>query len=246
MEAFDPEKLNSRLLSRGILLHGAGVAGLTATMVGIEYGYVGRVLPPYAIQVPTSLLILALALKAPGCNARYKRGIVAGQFFAILGEFFLMLPSDRFLAGLGSFLITHICYLFAFLSDSRPARYRIPFGLAALYGAGMLSVLWSGVPPALRVPVILYTGVLLSMAAQAASRALELRTPAALAAGVGAALFALSDTTLALGRFHGSFPWGYGLIMTTYFAAQWGIALSCRETTSLDNSGRNRSNSAGC
>ncbi len=247
MQVSDPEPLNLRFMSPGALLHGLCVAGLTAAMIGAHYALPAHASLPYTLQVPTSLLILVFAgntLRREG--NRYRKAVTAGLTFGILGEFFLMLPSDRFLAGLASFLITHFCYLVAFLSDSRPAKYRLPFGLAALYGAGMLTVLWPGIAPALRVPVILYTSLLLGMAAQAVSRALELRTPAARAAGVGAVLFALSDTTLAIGRFHGSFSWNYGLIMATYFAAQWGLALSCRAMTSLDNSGENRSNSAGC
>jgi uncharacterized membrane protein YhhN len=245
MQVSAPEPQN--LLSKGVLLHGVCVAGLTVAMIGVHYALPAHASLPYSIQVPTSLLILVLAGKTLRRERnRYRKAITAGLVFGILGEFFLMLPSDRFLAGLASFLITHLCYLTAFLSDSRPAKHRLPFGLALLYGAGMLAVLWPGIAPVLRVPVILYTTVLLSMAAQAVSRALEIRTPAARAAGVGAVLFVLSDSTLAFGRFHGSFSGGYGLIMATYFAAQWSLALSCRETTNLDNSAENRSNSVGC
>ncbi len=247
MEVSNLEKSHAAFPSPGVLLHGLGVTGLTATMIGAHYAFPARPYLAYAIQVPTSLLILALTWKAPVLERTpYKGRIVAGLLSSILGEFFLMLPSDLFLAGLASFLIAHICYFSAFLSDSHLAKHRIPFLLAAIFCVGMLTVLWPGLAPTLRLPVVLYASALLSMAAQAASRALELRTSAALAASVGACLFALSDTTLAIGRFRGSFPGCYGLIMATYFAAQWGIALSCRGTTKLDNPGENRSNSERC
>lgn len=247
MQVSAPDPLNLRFMSPGVLLHGVCVAGLTAAMIGAHYAFPTHAFLSYGIQVPTSLLILAFAgntLRRDG--NRYRKTVTVGLTFGILGEFFLMLPSDCFLAGLSSFLITHLCYLTAFLSDSRLGKHRLPFGLALCYGAGMLTVLWPGIAPTLRVPVILYTSLLLGMAAQAVSRALELRTPAARVAGVGAVLFALSDSILAVGRFHGSFSGSYGLIMATYFAAQWSLALSCRKTTNLDNSRENRSNSAGC
>ena len=93
-------------------------------------------------------------------------------------------------------------------------------------GAALLPRLWPGVPAALRLPVLLYVLVLLFMAAQAGSRALELRTPAAYAAALGAVLFVISDTVLAWNRFRTPLSAAPVLVHATYFPAQWLIAVS--------------------
>ncbi len=242
MVSSDFVSLRGSFLSGGVLAHGAAVGVLTGGMIAFHSAH--HPFLSYCVQVFISLLILAFALKASAeKKIRYKHRIGMGLVCSMGGEFFLALPSDLFLAGLVCFWLAHVCYLSAFLTDSRPVQHRLPFLLAAGYGSVLISILWSGVPASLRLPVVLYAAVLLSMAAQAASRALAVRTPAAWAASVGGCLFVLSDTALAIGRFRNSFSAGYAVIMVTYFAAQWGIALSCREVRSLDNSGENRSNS---
>jgi uncharacterized membrane protein YhhN len=76
----------------------------------------------YVFKPLTLVLILGLALTAPPSRPpRYRWGIVAGLVFSLAGDVLLMLPSNRFLAGLLSFLAAHVCYLAALTSDSRLA-----------------------------------------------------------------------------------------------------------------------------
>ncbi|PJA52007.1 MAG: lysoplasmalogenase, partial [Candidatus Marinimicrobia bacterium CG_4_9_14_3_um_filter_48_9] len=49
--------------------------------------------------------------------------IMAGLIFSLGGDIALMLPHDRFVMGLGSFLIAQIIYTFAFIS--RVAEFSI-------------------------------------------------------------------------------------------------------------------------
>ena len=51
---------------------------------------------------------------------------------------------------------------------------------------------------------------------------------AALLAFFGALLFIVSDSVLAINRFRGDFEIARALSLSTYFAAQWLIALSIR------------------
>ena len=111
-------------------------------------------------------------------------------------------------------------------SDSRFAVKPLPFVLLGGTGTALMLVLWAGIPPALRLPVLVYAGVLLAMAAQAASRALDRRTPLAVAAAIGAILFVASDSLLALKRFGYPIPASRVLVLAPYFVAQWLIALS--------------------
>ncbi len=181
----------------------------------------------YGFMPLTLILLLALALAAPPSQPpRYRRGIVTGLAFSLAGDVFLMLPRDRFLAGLCCFLLAHVGYLVALTSDSRFAVKALPFVLLGGTGTVLMLVLWAGIPPALRLPVLVYAGVLLAMAAQAASRALDRRTSLAVAAAMGAILFVASDSLLALKRFGYPIPASRVLVLAPYFVAQWLIALS--------------------
>lgn len=196
----------------------------------------------YILKPLTLLLILALALTASSrTNRRRAVGVGAGLLCSLAGDVFLMLPGDLFLPGLASFFAAHVCYLVAFTSDSRLARRRLPFLIAAVAGVILLILLWPGVPSSLRLPVVLYAVALLGLTAQAASRALELKTLPAMLAGLGAVLFTCSDAVLAINRFRFSFAGAHTLILSTYYLGQWLIALSTAEGA---NAGRPDPNEA--
>jgi uncharacterized membrane protein YhhN len=174
----------------------------------------------------TVLLLLLVAVGPSFFSSRYAAAILAGLFFSLLGDVFLMLPSDPFRSGLFSFLLAHACYLVAFLGDSPLARPLVPFALCLAVGGSVLPALWSGIPRRLRPPVVTYVALLLVMAGQAASRAAHLHSDAALHACLGAVLFVLSDSLLAWNRFRNPIPAAQALIHLTYFPAQWLIAIS--------------------
>jgi uncharacterized membrane protein YhhN len=174
----------------------------------------------------TTLLLVLVATGAPGASRQGAAAILAGLFFSLLGDVFLMLPSDRFRSGLVSFLLAHVCYVFAFTRDSPLATPLLPFVLWIVLGGAVLPALWPGIPRRLRPPVVAYVAILLVMAGQAASRAAHLHTVPALYAALGAALFVLSDSLLAWNRFRKPFPGAQALIHATYFPAQWLIAIS--------------------
>ena len=175
----------------------------------------------------TTLLLLAGAAGAnKGVSLRYRWSVVAGLGCSALGDAFLMLPGDYFVAGLGSFLAAHICYLWAFTGDSRLAGRILPFVVWGIWGIVLVSWLWPGVTRPLRIPVVLYAVALSAMAAQAASRAASRPDASAIVAAVGAGLFVISDSVLAFQRFCHPLEWGRILVLGTYFAARGGIALS--------------------
>jgi uncharacterized membrane protein YhhN len=174
----------------------------------------------------TALLVLLVAT-GPACfHSRYAAAILAGLVFSLLGDVFLMLPSDRFRSGLFSFLLAHVCYLFAFTHANPFATPPLPFVLCLAVGSVLPAALWSGIPRRLRPPVVAYVALLLVMAGQAASRAGHLRTASAASAFTGAGLFVLSDSLLAWNRFRRPFPAAQALVHATYFPAQWLIAIS--------------------
>jgi len=172
----------------------------------------------------TALLVCAAAV-APAAEPRYRLFIVIGLLFSLAGDVFLMLPADRFIAGLMSFLIAHVFYIRAFTTSApfgaRPLLL-IPW-LAVAFTA--LAILWPGLGR-LRIPVVVYVAALVAMAWQASVRASLVPSPSAIAAAVGAALFVISDATLAIDRFRLRFRAAQLVIMSSYVMAQALIASS--------------------
>jgi uncharacterized membrane protein YhhN len=106
-----------------------------------------------------------------------------------------------FLAGLASFLAAHLAYVALFLSAGGDAAmltaepWRLALALLAAAGAVvLLRRLLPAAGPAMRVPVAVYAAAILAMLWAAAT----VPAPIILA---GAALFVLSDSLLAIGRF---------------------------------------------
>lgn len=73
----------------------------------------------YVFKPLTMAFILLIALRSRWPEfSRYKVAIIVGLLFSLAGDVFLMLPSDRFVAGLGSFLVAHLFYITAFASQT--------------------------------------------------------------------------------------------------------------------------------
>ena len=179
----------------------------------------------------TVLIIAAVLWISPPGESRYPMWILLGLLCSLAGDVFLMLPRDRFVAGLASFLLAHVAYVVAFTSG-------VPLGTApgilvpaALPGGVVLALLWSRLG-ALRGPVAIYVVVITLMAWQATARVWTLHTGAAALAACGAACFVASDALLALNRFRTPFRSAQALVMGTYVVAQWLIALSVGAATS--------------
>lgn len=182
-----------------------------------------------------TVLILAIAWRAePSLSPRYRRQVLIGLLFALLGDVLLMWPGDLFVPGLAAFLFAHLAFLAAWLVDSRFAAR--PLGLAAclLAAIGLLYLLWPGIAAPLRVPVAVYALVLASMAGQAVDRArLHLEAADALArparrAALGAVLFMASDSLIAWDRFGHALPLAPLWILGSYYPAIGLIASSVR------------------
>ncbi|HEX6746661.1 MAG TPA: lysoplasmalogenase [Longimicrobium sp.] len=204
-----------------------------ASIVATERGWKRGV---YVFKPVTTLLIIALAAFQHSSFSTYQILIIGGLVFSLAGDVFLMLPRDRFVAGLVSFLVAHLLYIRAFVYFGFAATWWVMLPLA-VYAAVLLRVLLPHVERKLKVPVIVYASVLLVMAWQAVECALaggDLDVPGpilalqAWLAAAGAMLFVASDSALAVNRFVRHFRGADALVLATYFAAQTLIALSIR------------------
>ncbi|MFE9094893.1 lysoplasmalogenase [Streptomyces sp. NPDC007264] len=143
------------------------------------------------------------------------RLLLAALLFGWGGDLLLMSHADAaFLGGMASFAAGHVCYLLLFRRYGAPGRRRAR--LAAAYGIALVvlvALLWPGLPAGLRVPVAGYSLLLTAMAYGA--------TRPGPVAGVGGALFMLSDTLIATGVADWpQLPRADFWVMATYVAAQ--------------------------
>lgn len=178
----------------------------------------------YLFKPLTMVWIALIALQAKAAPAFYRYTILAGLLFSMAGDVFLMLPSDRFVAGLAAFLVAQLCYSAAFLSELRTLLWW-PLAPLAAYGVAIYLLLARSLGR-LRTPVLVYIVGILAMAWFASERWVQSGQGSALLAFLGAILFVLSDTVLALDRFRGRFRLAHALNLSTYFAAQGLIAAS--------------------
>lgn len=157
-----------------------------------------------------------------------------GMWFGLGGDIFLMIRGkDLFVAGLGSFLVMQILYIVAFSKTLTPEgkkelrniwwRRALPF---AVYGLSFLAILHQPIAgntasKGLWVPVVAYSMCLCSMGVVAAFRKGSVNDGSYSWVLVGAVLFILSDSIIALNKFLQHFEAASLLVMTTYAAAQW-------------------------
>ena len=152
---------------------------------------------------------------------------ILALFFSWLGDVFLMFQdiySLYFILGLISFLTAHVLYTIIFRKTNRGFKPR-PFThatgfLLIIYGILLLTLLWPGLA-GMKVPVALYTTVILAMALSALYRKAEGSSLVLL----GAILFVGSDSMLAMNKFSEPFTGARFWIMATYILAQFLITM---------------------
>ena len=76
------------------------------------------------------------------------------------------------------------------------------------------------------IPVIIYISIIIIMGWMAIERFNSLPTNGTFIAAAGAILFMISDAVLALNKFRKPFLSAEIIILTTYFTAQWLLAVS--------------------
>lgn len=184
----------------------------------------------YVFKPLTTLLILGMAARAGNDEAVYRGAVIAGLALSFVGDVFLMLPSDVFAFGLGSFLLAHLAYLYALRRRAEWFRPLWPLLVYVLIAGGMLAFLWPHVPSQLKIAVAIYVIALAGMATQAACAWRVLPHPATASAALGGVCFVLSDAVLAIDRFAVTVPHSSIIVLSSYWLAQYCIAHSVSRT----------------
>lgn len=170
-------------------------------------------------------IILLAAGAAPPAVPFYKYGIMAGLVCSLAGDIFMMLRPKRFREGLASFLVAQLIYIAAFLSGLRLQFALWPLFPLILYAFIMLRILYPRLGK-MKIPVIIYVLVIMTMARLALERYIQAGDAKSLLVLIGALLFVISDSLLAYNRFARPIRHAQFFILSTYFAAQWLIAMS--------------------
>jgi len=184
----------------------------------------------FLLKPLTTLLVIGIAASI-AWSGPYAQAVLAALALSLLGDVFLMYgdgarASDRaFVAGLASFLLAHLAFVWAFAQGLRAPD--LPGWLAAVvfYAAALLFVLLPRAG-ALKLPVLVYCLVLAAMVFAAAARHETLGEPDSLRALLGALLFMVSDSLLGWRRFVGRYRAAQALILSTYWGAIGLIAWS--------------------
>jgi len=184
----------------------------------------------YVFKPLTTVLIIACAWSRGATQPRQRRAVHAGLVLSLIGDVALLWPKEGFVPGLIAFLLAHLAYIAAFCMPVRLAARPAVFVVYGVVAALILVQLWSGVPAALRLPVLAYVVCLSTMGAQAAVwwRASVVRPDAPLArrAAIGGVLFMVSDSLLAIDKFAFPLPLAPLWILASYWFAQSCIARS--------------------
>jgi uncharacterized membrane protein YhhN len=172
---------------------------------------------PEAVErIAKGLLMPALLVAVVGSLGRATpRLLVVGLLWATVGDVAIDIVFE---AGMVGFLIMQLTYIVGFVGLGAVAglrrRWPAAVGYAALWV--VVNVLLGPELGELRVPVLVYSAAICTMAALAAGVSARV--------GVGAALFVASDALLGAGVADVDFPGRSALVLPAYLAGQYLIA----------------------
>jgi uncharacterized membrane protein YhhN len=154
-----------------------------------------------------------------GIDKKQRNRVLFGAFFSLLGDVFLMF-SGGFIFGLAAFLTAHIFYISAFYLDNNGFIFKksdriLPATGILAYGVVFLSIVLPKVENALLLPVAIYGITILTMLLTALNRWKSVEKTTFQWVFLGAIIFVISDSLLAINRFVQPFNFsGFGIMLT--------------------------------
>ena len=196
---------------------------LAIHLAGIEFNI--QVLEYVIKPMIVIWLMLYFLSQTVSINSGLKKWIIGALFFSWAGDVLLMFQQNNsiyFLLGLSTFLIAHIFYIVFFnrLRVKENVRGNVWLLLiVAVYYGSLIALLYSHLG-GMKLPVLVY-GVVISCMFMLAMHMLSIKNKAA---GkwmmIGALLFVMSDSLLAVNKFYQPFKIAAVAIMITYGLAQ--------------------------
>lgn len=199
--------------------------GLTALAAVVDWAAVasGRRPVEYVAKPLTTAGLVAVAIALDPVHPDVRAAFVVALTLSLAGDVFLMVPDERFVAGLASFLLAHVAYIVGFVLGPGSvgglvagvvvaAVVTVPLGTRLLRAVRRTS-------PPLVAPVAAYVTVIAGMAACATGWGNAW-------AIAGAWLFFASDALIGETRFVRPLRGGRLAVMVTYHLGQAGLVVS--------------------
>jgi uncharacterized membrane protein YhhN len=221
---------SSRIQNRG-----TGILSLFYFLTGIFYILLPVLpvsFPPLAVKaliIPILIVLFKVVIKRENFLSHWL--MFAALFFSWAGDVSLGITRHQdsmFILGLVCFLLTHVLYVIVFL---RTPGKNLPLNKflysvipVIIYGVILLYLLYDDLGK-MKIPVILYTAVILAMVTAAINRVEKVNRTSFYLVLTGALLFLSSDSMLAVNKFSNPFPFASPLIMFTYIAGQYLIVM---------------------
>lgn len=171
------------------------------------------------------LIIIFMLSSFADLSLSSSQWILAGLILSTLGDVFLMLRPQKFIAGLASFLVAHIFYVIAFSSKLNSLSIPLVSYWVIPIAVGYFIYLWPKLGE-MKLPVLFYFSAISLMLISATALYIQAPTNTHSLLLLGAILFAISDGILGYRKFVKPFMYGQVAVMTTYFSAQCLLALS--------------------
>lgn len=173
-------------------------------------------------------LILFFYLEGKHLEAKTRTIMLVALVFSLIGDVLLMfdhVSMNYFLAGLISFLVAHIMYIIVFLQKKNAFKKPVPLIVVLLiYVLGLFYILFDRLGTML-IPVIAYILVILTMTITASLRKGTVPNLSYSLVLVGALLFVVSDSFIAVNKFYNEISSSHLIIMSTYALAQYCIVM---------------------
>lgn len=164
-------------------------------------------------------------------KVKLRVSIIIALTFSFLGDTFLLFDANDeifFLLGLGSFLVAQTAYAFTFFKDiHKPIPFSSAYQFAVIaFVVAYVSIFFYKLFSSLgemAIPVFIYAIAVGSMGMMAALRFKSVPSKSFSLVLLGAVLFIISDTFIALDKFifDGQLPFASMIIMSTYIIAQF-------------------------
>jgi uncharacterized membrane protein YhhN len=200
------------------------LAGFLFIVLG-KQSYFSTAIVLKALIIPILMILFRINLNST--INHLDKLMFAGLFFSWAGDVILEFShrnDDLFIPGLVCFLLAHIMYLTVFFTTPGKniiLRNRVYLLIPVLiYGIGFVYYLYNDLAE-MRLPVILYSIVILTMLVGAINRLEKVNRTSYYMVLTGAILFVLSDSSIAINKFGHPFESSGLLIMSTYIVAQY-------------------------
>lgn len=180
--------------------------------------YFGSDMMFYILKPLTTILILLFALfHGHQSEKDILKVTVYGLLFCLLGDI-LLLKDSFFAFGLVAFLIAHILFIISFVKIDGFKNYFKPFILLIASAGAFYAFLYPSLE-VLAIPVLIYVLCITLMAWQGIGLYIWKKKKPFLYILLGAILFMISDSIIALNKFVYAFDLSKLIILSTYWTA---------------------------